>query len=74
MFRRTPPEVFFKKYTPQTRRKRSQQSHFATLLKSDSCTDAPARIRSTPAEQLFPGEHLWETASVCQKSFKRFKL
>ena len=45
---------------------RPQQSRFATLLKSHP------RIQSTLAEHL--GEHLWETAPVCQKSFKRHIL
>ena len=53
---------------------RSQQSHFATLLKSHPRTDTPPKIRSTSAEHLPLGEHLWGTASACQKTFKRLKL
>ena len=36
---------------------RSQQSRFATLLKSHSCTDTPPKIHSTSAEHPPPGEH-----------------
>ena len=53
---------------------RSQQSRFATLLKSHPGTDTPPNIRSTSAEYPTPGEHLWGTASACQKNFKRLKL
>ena len=53
---------------------RSQQSRFATLLKSHPHTDVPPKIQSTPVEHLSLGEHLWETARVCQKSFKKYKL
>ena len=83
MFRSSPPEVFSKKDAAEIRSKSqennrteacSQQSRFATLLKSHSCTDAPPRIQSTPAEHLPPGEHLSETAPVCQKGFKKYKL
>ena len=48
-----------------------QQGRFATLLKSHSRTDTPPKNRSTSAEHLPPGEHLWGTASACQKNFKR---
>ena len=71
MFRSSPPEVY--EANPQENNgaeARSQQSRFATLLKSHPHTDAPPRIQSTPAEHLSVGEHLWETARVCQKSFK----
>ena len=51
---------------------RSQQSCFATLLKSHSRTDAPPKIRTTNTEHPPPGEHLWWTVSV--KSFERLKL
>ena len=44
---------------------RLQQSHFATFLKSHPRTDAPAKIRNTPAKHHPPGEHLWGAASVC---------
>ena len=54
--------------------RRSQKTHFATLLKLHPHTDVSTRIHSTSAEHLSLGEHLWGTASVCQKSFKRLKL
>ena len=50
---------------------RSQQSHFATLLKSHPRTDTPPKIRSTSAEHPPLGEHLWETL---EGNFKRLKL
>ena len=37
---------------------RSQQSRFATLLKSHPPTYRPMKIRSTPAEYPLPEEHL----------------
>ena len=80
MFRSSPPEVFSKKdavANPQENNRaeaQSQQSRFGTLLKLHPRTDAPPGIHSTPAEHHSPGEHLWETAPVCQKSFKRLKL
>ena len=42
----------------------SQQSYFATSMKSHQRTDAPSKIRSTPAEYLYLGEDLWGPASV----------
>ena len=51
-----------------------QQSRFATLLKSHPRTVTPPKIRSTFAEHPPPGEHLWGTASACQKNFKRLEL
>ena len=53
---------------------RSQQSHFATLLKSHLHIDTPPKIGSTSAEHPRLGEHPWGTASACQKNFKRLKL
>ena len=50
---------------------RSQQSHFAILLKSHLRTDTPKKTRRTSAEHPPPGEHLWGTASTCQKNFKK---
>ena len=44
------------------------------LLRSHPRTVTPLKIRSTPAERPFPGEHLRDTASVYQKSFKRLKF
>ena len=58
-FRRSPPEVFFKEYpsrheiNPQQNTNtevRSQQSRFATLLKSHPCTYTLPEIPSTSAE------------------------
>ena len=51
---------------------RSQQSRFATLFKSHPRTDTTPKIRSTSAEHTPLGEHLWGTASVCQKNIKDF--
>ena len=51
-----------------------QQSRFATLLKSDQRTEMPPKIRSTSAEYPPPGEHLWGTASACQKNLKRLEF
>ena len=53
---------------------RSQQSRFATLLKSQPYIDTLPKIRSTSSEHSPPEKHLWGTASACQKNFKRFKL
>ena len=53
---------------------RSHQSRFETLLKSHPRTDAPPKIHSTSAEHPPSGEHLWGTASACQKNFKILKL
>ena len=44
---------------------RSQQSRFATLLKSHPCTDTPPEIPNTSTEHPPPGEHLWRTDSAC---------
>ena len=52
---------------------RSQQSHFVTLLKSRPCTDSPPKICGTSPEHPPLEEHLWGTASACQKNFKRLK-
>ena len=51
-----------------------QQIRFATLLKSHPRTGTPSKIRSTSAEHPSPGEHIWGTASACQKNFKRLDL
>ena len=48
----------------------SQQSRFATLLKSHPPTDTPPKIRSTSAGHPPLEEHLWGTASACQKNLK----
>ena len=83
MFTSSPPEVFSNKKTvykyeanPQENKRaetRSQQSRFATLLKSHSCTNALPKIHIIPAKYHSPGEHLWETAPVCQNSYKSLK-
>ena len=66
-FRSSPPEVFSKEDAPRNEENpqentnteaRSQQSRFATLLKSHPCTDASPKIRSTSAE--YPP---WENTS-----------
>ena len=48
----------------------SQQSRFATLSKSHPRTDTFPKICSASAEHPPPGEHLWGTASACQKYVK----
>ena len=53
---------------------RSQQSYFATLLKSYPRTDKPPKTRSTSAEHHPQGEDLCGTASACQENFERLKL
>ena len=75
VLQRCSPTKTLYKYEVNTRKNeraeaRSQQSRFVTLLKSHPCIDAPPRIYITPTKHLFPGEHLWETAPVCQNSFK----
>ena len=47
---------------------------FEALLKSHPRTDRPPKIRSTSTEYPSLGEHLWGTASACQKKFKRLNL
>ena len=73
-FRSSPPKVFSKEDGPRhganpqektNTEVRSQQSRFATLLKSHSSTDMPAEIHNTSAEHPAPGEHLWGAASAC---------
>ena len=79
MFRSSPSEVFSKKglckheANPQENNDaeaRSQQSRFATLLKSHPRTDKPPKICSTSTEHPPLGEQLWGTASTCQKNLK----
>ena len=43
----------------------SQQSLFATLLKSHPRTYMAPKIRSTPAEHPFQKQHIWRNFSVC---------
>ena len=83
MFRSSPPEVFSKKDAVQIRSKPTgEQPHKSAISTKPLCNFieitpthrcAPEN-QSTPAEHLSPGEHLWETAPVCQKSFKKYKL
>ena len=42
----------------------SQQSHFATLLKSHPCTDMAPEIPSTSAEHPPGGENIWRNDSA----------
>ena len=72
-FRSSPPEVFSKEDTPRNEENpqentnteaQSQQSRFATLLKSHPCTDTPPEIPSTSAQHPPPGEHLWRILHV----------
>ena len=46
----------------------------AALLKSHPRTDMSPKTRNTSAERPPPEEHLWGTASTCQKNFKRLNL
>ena len=73
-FRSSPPKVFSKEDAPRheanpqentNTEKQSQQSRFATLLKSHSSTDMPAEIHSTSAEHPALGEHFWGAAPAC---------
>ena len=66
-FRSSPPEVFSKEDAPRNEENpqentnteaRSQQSRFATLLKSHPCTDTPPEIPRTSAEHP-----LWQNTS-----------
>ena len=66
MFRSSPPEVFSKKGTVQIRSEPTgKQTHRSAI---------PTKPLCVLAKHLSPGEHLWETAPVCQNSFKRLKL
>ena len=65
--RSSPPEVFSKEDAPRNEvnpqentntEARSQQSRFATLLKSHPCTDTPPEIPRTSAEHP-----LWQNTS-----------
>ena len=83
MFRSSHPEVFSKKDAAQIRSKPTgEQPRRSAISIKPLCNyieitpthRCPPRIQSTPAEHLSLGEHLWETARVCQKSFKKYKL
>ena len=83
MFRSNTPEVFSNKGTVQIRSEPTEEQtcrsaiptkplcNFTEITPMHGC--AP-RIHITPTKHLYPGEHLWETAPVCQNSFKRLKL
>ena len=83
MFRSSPPEVFSNKDTvqirseptgEQTRRSAIPTKPLCDLIEITSIPGCAPRIHITPAKHLSPGEDFWETAPVCQKSFKRLKL
>ena len=64
LFRSSPPRKMPPRHEANPQEKsnteaQSQQSRFATLLKSYPCTDTPPKIRSTSAEHPLLGEHLW---------------
>ena len=81
MFRSSPPEVFSNKDTVQIRSKPTGEQtrrsatpakplcNFIAITPMHGCTP---RIHITPAKHPSPGEHFWETAPVCQNSFKRY--
>ena len=83
MFRSSPPEVFSNKDTVQIRSEPTGEQtrrsaiptkplcNFIEMTLMHEC--APENPHHTP-KHLSPGEHLWETAPVCQNSFKRLKL
>ena len=83
MFRSSPPEVFSNKDTvqirseptgEQTRRSVIPTKPLCNLIEITSMHGCAPRIHITPAKHLSPEEDFWETAPVCQKSFKRLKL
>ena len=83
MFRSSPPEVFSNKDTvqirseptgEQTRRSAIPTKPLCDLIEITSMHGCAPRIHITPAKHLSPGEDFWETAPVCQKSFKRLKF
>ena len=79
MLRSSPPELFSKKDALQTWRKPTGKSpcrtnRFATLLKSHPHMDAHPKTHPKNTLPSPPREHLWETAFVCQKRFKRLEL
>ena len=83
MFRSSPPEVFSNKDTvqirseptgEQTRRSAIPTKPLCNLIEITSMHGCAPRIHITPAKHLSAGEDFWETAPVCQKSFKRLKF
>ena len=83
MFRSSPPDVLPKKEAMQIPCKPTGEQprtsaistkwlcNFIEITLTHGC--APKNPQHT-RRNLSPGEHLWETASVCQKSFKRLIL
>ena len=83
MFRSSSPEMFSNKYTVQIRSELTGEQtrksairtkplcNFIEITPMHEC--APANPHHT-LKNLSSGEHLWETAPVCQNSFKRLKL
>ena len=83
MLRSSPPEVFFNKDTVQIRSEPTgEQTRRSTIPTNRLCIF----IETTPmhgcapenpyhtSKNLSPGEHLWETAPVCQNNFKSYDL
>ena len=83
MFRSSPPEMFSNEGTvqirsepteEQTRRSAIPAKPLCNFIEITPMHDCAPSIHILSAKHLFPGEHLWETAPVCQNSFKRLKL
>ena len=83
MFRSSPPEVLSNKNTiqirneptgEQTRRSAIPTKPLCNFIEITPMHGCAPKILITPAKHLSPGEHLWETAPVCQNSFKRLRL
>ena len=83
MFRSSPPEVLSKKNAVQIRSEPTGEQPCRSSITTKSLCSfiqitpmhgcAPENPQHTH-KNLFPGEHLWETAPVSHKSFKRLKL
>ena len=83
MFRSSPPVVFSNKDTVQIRRESTGEQMSRSAIAAKSLCNfieitpmheyAPENSYHT-RKNLSPGEHIWETAPVCQNSFKRLKL
>ena len=83
MFRSSPPVVFSNKDTvqirsestgEQTRRSAIPTKPLCNFIEITPMHGGTLRIDITPAKHLSPGEHIWETARLCQNSFKSLKL
>ena len=76
MFKSSPPEVFSNKDTVQIQKEstgeQTRRSTIPTKPFFNFIEITPMHI--TPVKHLSPGEHLWETAPLCQNSFKILKL